>query len=280
MTKSARLACTSLLLVPLVTGCPVTDDYFIESGESGNAGTGGSDSLPKGGSSESGSAPIAGSGAQVAIGGAAGGDAGQPAEGGANVNEAGKSGSGGGPPCTPTTERCNGRDDDCDGVTDEEACNSPMGGTFGCSGFVVEEGAAHGYMFCNGMTRDYDRAQSTCQGQGMRLAWLETKAENEAVWAKVIAIQAVAEVWIGATDRAKEGSWSWDGQGGVQFWEGDAAGAPVDDAYVAWATETPNNSQGTSPEGEDCAVLLGSAATWGDRTCTIKYSYLCEDVEP
>lgn len=270
----------SLLLLGSVTGCPLNDDYFIEPEPSGGTGAGGSPVLPSGGSSESGSGGVAGSTIGVENGGAPNGEAGQAAEAGAGATAGGTSGAGGASSCVPTTERCNGWDDDCDDVVDEEACNSPSGGTYGCSGFVIEEGAAHGYMFCNGQTRDYDHAQSSCQAQGMRLAWLESKAENDAVWAKVSAIQSVAEVWIGATDRATEGDWSWDGQGGVQFWDGGANGSPVDGAFVAWAADTPNNSQVTSPDGEDCAALLMTGGTWGDRTCSIKYAYLCEDARP
>jgi hypothetical protein len=235
--------------------------------------------LPSGGSSEGGS--VAGGGSPIEGGGAPGGEAGQTSEAGTGVIEAGTGGSGGRPACVPTTERCNGWDDDCDDVIDEEACNSTSGGTFGCSGFVIGEKSTHGYMFCNGQTREYDRAQSSCQAQGMRLTWLESKAENDAVWTKVNAIQSVTEVWIGATDRTTEGTWYWDGPGGMQFWDGGASGSAVNGAFVAWAADTPNNSEGTSPDGEDCAVLLmTTGATWGDRTCSIKYAYLCEDVQP
>jgi C-type mannose receptor len=267
-----------LLLLASVTGCPLTDDYFIQPEAKGESGSGGASALPSGGSSDGGRDASGGSLPTELGGSPAGGDW-QMADAGSRANEAGD-GSGGTPACVPTTERCNGWDDDCDDVIDEEACNSTSAGTFGCSGFVIGGKATHGYMFCNGQTREYDRAQSSCQAQGMRLAWLESKAENDAVWAKVNAIQSVAEVWIGASDREMEGRWYWDGQGGSEFWDGDANGSPVAGAFVAWAADTPNNSQGTSQEGEDCAVLVMTGGTWGDRTCSIKYAYLCEDVRP
>lgn len=274
MASRARLALVGLVLLASVTGCPLTDDYFIEPSGSSDAGSGGSSVLPSGGSG------AAAGTVQVETGGAPSGEAGQAAEAGSGATAAGTSGSGGTRPCIPSTERCNGRDDDCDEVVDEEACNSPMGGTFGCSGFVIDGSTSHGYMFCAGQTREYEGAQAGCQSQGMRLAWLESKPENAAVWAKVNAIQEVTEVWIGATDGATEGSWFWDGPAGAQFWQGDATGSAVGDAFVAWAADAPNNSTGYSPDGEDCAVLLVTGGDWGDRTCNIKYPYLCEDVQP
>jgi hypothetical protein len=110
----------------------------------------------------------------------------------------------------------------------------------------------------------------------MRLAWLESSQENTEVVGKVVVISTDVEVWIGGTDAAVEGKWLWDGQGGPQFWSGGETGKSVGNQYVAWTDGAPNDGG----VGEDCAVLIAASATWGDRSCSIKYAYLCEEVGP
>lgn len=241
--RRARAGWLALGLLPLsVGGCPLTDDYFIDAGRGGSA------------SNDS------GGGEMPSVAGAASGLGGAPSAA-----------------CSPVAERCNGRDDDCDEMIDEQACESMPAGLVGCSGFVIEGRPDHGYMVCAGMTRDYARAQEACGAQGMRLAWLESAEENSAVSAKVGSIAAGLEPWIGATDRETEGSWGWDGEGGVSFWGGSDLGKPVGNAFVAWAEGTPNNGAEAGPQGEDCAVLSSATAKWGDRACTLRYPYLCEE---
>ena len=247
----------SLLLLGL-SGCPLTDDYYLAasqvSGESGTPGLG--------------ETTLAMGGSQAASGGTS-----SAGVGGIDVAQAGTSAGGGAAACTPTTERCNGHDDDCDELVDELACNSMMNGTTGCSGFVLPGDPNHGYMLCTG-TKDYAHAQAACAAQNMRLAWLETAAENSAVAKTVAALSKDAEVSFGATDIAKEGEWFWDA--GAQFWSGDQTGAPVGGLFNAWLDGTPNNEN----NDEDCAVLMSATATWGDRPCSAKYAYLCEEVGP
>ncbi len=180
---------------------------------------------------------------------------------------------GGAPACEPAIERCNGHDDDCDDLVDELACNSDTNGTVDCSGFVIPERPTHGYMLCS-ETRTYAQAQEACAAQNMKLAGLETEAENTAVSAKVAALSNDAEVTFGASDIAEEGEWFWDD--GEQFWSGDQSGMPVAGRFNAWSRGTPNDEN----HDEDCVVLMSATATWGDRSCSAKYSYLCEELEP
>jgi hypothetical protein len=256
------------LLLLGVSGCPVTDDYYLEPSHSmGAAGDplNGQTTLAAGGSStEHGGS--AGNGS-AGVGDAKAGNAAMPEGGAADVVGAG------GAACVPSTERCNGHDDDCDDLVDELACNSMMSSTVGCSGFVLPDAPAHGYMLCTG-TKDYSHAQEACAAQNMRLAWLETSAENGAVSKKVAALSNDAEVTFGATDSSREGKWSWDG--GPQFWEGDENGQPVAGLFNAWTDGTPNDEN----NDEDCVVLMSSTATWGDRSCSARYAYLCEELVP
>lgn len=52
-----------------------------------------------------------------------------------------------------------------------------------------------------------------------------------------------AYMWLGGNDIASEGRWVWDGdnQGStIPFWNGDASGSSVDDAYTKWGDEPDN----------------------------------------
>jgi hypothetical protein len=171
----------------------------------------------------------------------------------------------------PTTERCNGHDDNCDEVIDELACNSTINGTTGCSGFVVASLPDHGYMLCTSGRKDWSHARDACVAQGMRLAWLDSADENTEVSKKVDALSGEAEVLFGATDAADEGEWLWFG--GDQFWQGNQYGESVDGLFNNWAEGTPNNDNG----GEDCVVLNPMTTFWGDRICSATYAYLCEE---
>jgi hypothetical protein len=239
-------------LVLVLSGCPITDDYFIDAhaglgGSSGEAGseatTAGTDAKPEGGSDVGGSSAIAGSGAVAETGGV-------DATGGSEPV-----GDLGGSPDMPSGG---------------SAGSAGSAGSEGCTGFALAGRPDHDYLLCTGTPRDYQRAQEACMAQDMRLAWLESSTENEEVSSKVDAISQEVEVLIGANDIANEGKWFWDG--GAQFWEGTNYGKPVSGRFSAWAQGTPNNGNGN----EDCGVLSSGTATWGDRNCTGKYAYLCE----
>jgi hypothetical protein len=274
MNQPARYALGVLLMVGL-SGCPVTDDYYLLSadesngrgGDKGGDGNqaGSSTKAGSGGSSHGGQGPLAGSAGDMAVaaggaGNAGGapdtGDGGQPpltGEGGASSD-----------PCMPTTERCNGHDDDCDDLVDELVCPSS------CSGFVLPADPSHGYMFCTGAREaDWSDAKQACEDEDMRLAWLNSSAENAAVVAMLANLGSDAEILFGATDQGSEGDWLW--VGGEQFWEGDEKGNSVAGRYNNWASGTPNNSS-----NEDCALVSTVTGTWGDRTCSSTYPYVCE----
>jgi hypothetical protein len=266
MASRAWLIAAGFLAVIGLSGCPMTDDYYINSshvlGSSGSQGAG--ETMLTGGASPAGAGGATGANAGAGVGGAVGGSNAAQAGGGAGP------GTGGGA-CTATIERCNGHDDDCDELVDELACSSTANGTIGCSGFVLPGNPHHGYMLCTG-TKAHDGAQAACATQNMRLAWLETAAENSAVAKKVAALSNDAEVSFGARDAENEGAWFWDA--GEQFWSGDESGRPVAGLFNAWIEGTPNDGN----NDEDCAVLLSASAGWGDRSCSAKYSYLCEEM--
>jgi len=281
----------------VLSGCPVSDHYYIDSGhklpgsaaDSSGAGasTGGTDALPQGGKADAGtSAAQAGSPAagSVACSNPSGGSAtagttgvvtagspdiaGAPAAGGSEI------GAGGAAPCVPSTERCNGHDDDCDDLVDELVCNSNQTGTTGCTGFVLSPGANHGYMLCTGNPKDWTHAGTACEAQDMRLAWLESADENTGVAATIKKLTNETEILVGADDQAREGHWVWDG--GEQFWSGNQFGMAVNGAFTSWTPGAPDNIN----NNEDCATLNPSTGTWSDRNCFATYAYLCEDKTP
>jgi hypothetical protein len=291
MQHRARYFALGVLLMVGLSGCPVTDDYYLLSADepNGKAGQTGGDGNKAGSSSEAGSssgsstqggqAPQAGTGGGVTAGTASGGDTAIPVGGAGDTGGApdggqagqapvaGEAGAGGAmpDPCVPTTERCNGHDDDCDDVVDElAACLS------NCSGFVLTSDSSHGYMFCTAARKaNWTDAKKSCEDQDMRLAWLESDLENDAVAQKLADLGSDVEILFGATDQGNEGDWLW--VGGEQFWEGDEDGNAVAGRYNNWGGGTPNNTS-----NEDCALMNAMTGAWGDRTCNALYPYVCE----
>lgn len=244
--KRGRALAVCWLLALGVSGCPVTDDYYLLS--DGPPGAHGAEQAAAG-----------------ANGDAAGGSAAGPSRAGSST---GARPSDGGASCVPTTERCNGYDDDCDEIVDELACVT------NCSGFVLGDDSERGYMFCTGSRRaSWNAATSSCAAQDMRLAWLDSPEKNQAVSAKLSALSYDTEVLFGATDRRREGEWLW--YGGAQFWQGGEDGFAVDDAFNAWGVGAPNDSG----SNEDCAILYPATASWGDRNCDAFFAYVCEEID-
>jgi Lectin C-type domain len=290
MRSGVQLLGTGVLVLFSVTGCPVTDDYFIEAHHAAGAGAGventgetgsgaqaasSSGGATQGGSAQGGSAAQAATAGDVAV--TTGGVMEMPVGGTSAAGQPADAGAGGVPatPCVPTTERCNGHDDDCDELVDELACNTNANGTTGCTGFTIATNPNHGYMLCTGTAKDYTHARDACAGQEMHLAWLESAEENTAVAATIKKLTNQTDILFGATDSVKEGDWYWDGVGGFLFWRGEENGAAIGGNFNAWAVQTPNNNN-----NEDCAVMNPTTAAWGDRNCFAYYTYVCEEQNP
>ena len=83
-------------------------------------------------------------------------------------------------------------------------------------------------------------------------------------------------MWIGASDRGVEGTWTWSNNGD-QFWNGPMApiGNPVGGLYSNWGTVGGTQNEPDDAGGQDAAGIgmdpwpfpigvLGSAGQWND----------------
>jgi len=122
-------------------------------------------------------------------------------------------------------------------------------------------------------SRSWSDARASCQsrGDGWDLASLRS-AEDTAFAAPLLTIEA----WIGASDSALEGTWTWADRGDA-FWSGDGTGSALNGAYANWNSNEPNGG-----EQSDCARVLpaggspGLTAPWADLECTDTRGALCE----
>jgi len=229
-----------------------TDAVAPGQGKSGGNGSGGS--LSPQGSGGKGSGRVAG-GASASSGGVSSGMGGVSS--GMGGMSPGPSSSGGAgvvgavSMCqTGSVDRCDGRDQNCkDGTADEHCPEGCKGAGFG----------NHGYMFCL-YNSNRGEARAVCERNGLYLASIESNLENAWVRATARGV-GIETAWLGARDTVAEGTWLWiDGR---QFWQGNAAGAPVAGRYAAWFSGQPNNEGGA----KDC-LLMRTDGLWESIECS------------
>lgn len=193
-----------------------------------------------------------GNGGANGMGGAAAGNAGAP-QGGAPQGG-----------CA-ATERCNGVDDDCDTLVDEEAACPDD-----CKALV---GPAGRFTFCN-RRLTFSSATAFCTELGLRLPVLDTADKN--TLAKEATLDRTPdEIGFYLDARLSDaGNWQWND--GREFWRGDDLGAPVLGMYSNWLEYNP-----TGDTAERCAEAFVAASfrggRWGDQDCDKARAVLCED---
>ncbi len=145
-------------------------------------------------------------------------------------------------------EVCNGIDDDCDGTIDEDGCP--------CAMRTYDD---HRYGFCQSSTW-FSAAEEGCVRAGYDLASIGDADENAWMVDSADDISHQSRFFVGLSDRAQEGSWSWV--------SGEAL------SYTNWATDEPNNFG-----NEDCGELTvsgGSRGHWNDVGCGVWRAFVCE----
>jgi hypothetical protein len=248
--------------------------------EGGSSGTGADGGMATGGTGGSAGDAMGGSDAGGAgMGGTGMGGAGMGGAGTSGAGMSGAAGAAGCVPTTPSTERCDGVDNNCTGGVDEGmACPA------NCTGATR---AGHSYMFCSfenasgtmSRERTWMQALDFCQMRDLGLVFIESAEENAFILEWVKRMDLEDQVWIGATDRDltlqnNEGDWVWGtANNAVQFWDGDEDGEAVMDRYEDWAEGEPNNDG-----NEDCGALSSNHEyQWDDRNCSDGYmNFVCE----
>jgi hypothetical protein len=213
----------------------------------------------------------------VAMGGAGTGGV---AMGGAGTGGSGKGGSGGCVPTVPSTERCDGIDNNCSGAIDEgTACPD------NCAGATR---GGHTYLLCSfekasgagTRARTWPQAQMFCEMRMLDLVFVESAEENQFILDWIKRMELEENVWMGANDRdptlgaSNEGEWVWGSAvNAVHFWDGDQDGSPVMNRYQNWAEGEPNDD-----DNEDCGAFSASFDfQWDDRACSSTYAnFVCE----
>jgi hypothetical protein len=134
------------------------------------------------------------------------------------------------------------------------------------------------YFFCTD-ARSWTSAFAACDAAGGNLATAVDATENA-----FIAERITANSWIGANDRASEGTWltitTGSAGAGVQFWSGDDGGNPVGGRFNAWKSNQPN----AGGSADDCAQLQPADASimpvipgvWTDDNCANTVPWICE----
>jgi|PlaIllAssembly_1097288.scaffolds.fasta_scaffold216205_2 hypothetical protein len=118
-------------------------------------------------------------------------------------------------------------------------------------------------LFTTPATRNTARTMCQTLGTGVRLASVQSAAENQVI-ANLI---GATDAFLGGNDEAVENTFVWD--------DGTAV------VLTNWNTGEPNNAAGMFEE--DCIVMLGTVpGKWDDRPCapgpvgTGSYAYVCE----
>ena len=105
----------------------------------------------------------------------------------------------------------------------------------------------------------WENAEAFCEQLGGHLVTITTKEEYE--FARKLQLSN-GHIWIGFTDKEKEGDWKWV--------TGEAA------TFTNWYRGQPDNSVGGWGGAPQNYCLMESNGLWDDREASATYSFICE----
>jgi hypothetical protein len=142
-------------------------------------------------------------------------------------------------------EKCNGIDDNGNGLIDEDnACQC-----------TIRTNGGKTYRFCDvPLTRS--QAVASCGGAASHLVKVETSTENS--W--IASNTAGRDRWTGLNDIVSEGVWKWQ--------DGSLLGS-----YRNWSASEPNGGA-----AESC-MMMWPSGLWNDLNCTWTVPFLCESAD-
>lgn len=146
-------------------------------------------------------------------------------------------------------EQCNLRDDDCDGVLDDDpSCPDCME--------VASPRAGVEWLVCHG-PRTWGEAAARCEELGGVFASIASELEHTAFRRATLGLQWTSW-WLGLSDQRVEGTFEW------------ADGEPL--VFSRWGSGEPNDSGGR----EDCAQLVPWNGLWNDLDCGRRLPFVCQ----
>lgn len=157
--------------------------------------------------------------------------------------------------------------------------------------------------------KTWEQAAACAVEQGGQLVQIDSLGEQTAIYNAIVASGVpnnynpvndgggTSYIWIGATDKAIEGTWLWDGDNnnvGVNFWNGQGAngtnnGTTVLGKFVNWGGKSTGtiNEPDNYNDNQDAAAIgltgwpagttnLGAAGEWNDIAITNTLYYIIE----
>ncbi len=149
--------------------------------------------------------------------------------------------------------------------------------------------------------RSWSDAAACAVQRGGKLAEIDSPSEQSAIYTQLLFYANITVtstrpwdgggagyVWLGGTDRVREGTWNWDGENsgsGTQFWQGLSVangGNAVGGLYSNWGNEPDNFGGGPGKPGQDALGIAlsnwpyGTAGQWNDLNETNQLYYIIE----
>ena len=146
-------------------------------------------------------------------------------------------------------ELCNGVDDDCNGLVDDDPGDT-------CPDCVPFEFGGSSFLICT-RPRTFAASRARCESHGAEVAVPQNALEDAFLYQSAQGLNRYLKLWLGISDEASEGNWT------------DLSGQPL--GYVNWEPDQPRD--GTYG---NCAVLhYAHHGQWNDKNCNDENAVVC-----